>query len=426
MTLQPTRPAPTAADAELLFKEAHQRRRRRRLLIAAIAVVAIAVSTAAIALTGGGDARPAPAAPVVQPPAVKLPGTAPRVAWTDYQGHVHIGSLQTLQQRVVASGSRDPVTSMVVSGSKLFWVAGNFSMLGGPTVMSYDMKTGRVRPFASGDRVLNAVGSTDVFVDAGDPDSYGSLSRYTLQGRLIQRFTYPAGWYLPDPETQGTSSVALAHGAILVQTLPARLGGNRASAEPTKLAVWTPATGQLRVLGDASFLVATYTDSRHADSRVAWLPWSCASTLETCSVQLTDLDRGTTRQISNPLGFGFDMRGAFSPDGKQLAAFARTDSGSYNPATKLNPETRLALIDVGTGTLRLVPGATIEIGEGIGWAQWLPGSRQLIAGGVGGQDGSGAWKANHFLVDSVTRSSTPFSFLHDGQQDVNYSTVVLP
>ena len=79
-----------------------------------------------------------------------------------------------------------------------------------------------------------------------------------------------------------------------------------------------------------------------------------------------------------------------------------------------------------TGTLRLVPGATIEIGEGIGWAQWLPGSRQLIAGGVGGEDGSGVWKANHFLVDSVTRSSTPFSFLRDGQQDVNYSAVVLP
>jgi hypothetical protein len=45
---------------------------------------------------------------------------------------------------------------------------------------------------------------------------------------------------------------------------------------------------------------------------------------------------------------------------------------------------------------------------------------------VEGADAAGIWKTNHFLVDSVTRSAAPFSFLRDGQQDVNYSAVVLP
>ena len=95
---------------------------------------------------------------------------------------------------------------------------------------------------------------------------------------------------------------------------------------------------------------------------------------------MTDLDSGRTRQIRSPLGFGFDYGGGFSADGRQLAVFANTKSGTYNP------ETRLALLDVATGSLRFVPGATIEIGESIGWAQWLPGTSQLIGGGLCGPD----------------------------------------
>ena len=53
-------------------------------------------------------------------------------------------------------------------------------------------------------------------------------------------------------------------------------------------------------------------------------------------------------------------------------------------------------------------------------------SSQLIVGGTSGGDGpSGKREANHFLVDSATLRSTPFSFLPDGEQDVNYSVVVL-
>ena len=171
MTLQPTRPAPAAADVEVLFKEAHQRRRRRRLAMAAITLVVAAVSTAVITLPGGGSTPPAPAAPVARPPAVKLPGTPPRVAWVDYQGNVRIGSLQTHEQRIVASGSARSGDFDGRIRIQAFLGLGQLLGVGGPTVMVYDTATGRVSRFASGDRVFNAAGSTDVFVDAGDPDS---------------------------------------------------------------------------------------------------------------------------------------------------------------------------------------------------------------------------------------------------------------
>jgi hypothetical protein len=422
MTLQSTRPRHSAttasADADLLFQEAHRRRRRRRIITTIVAVMAIGATSAAVALTssGKGHARPPVATRPLPHPTVALPGAPPRVAWVDYQGQVHIGSLRTHQQGVVASGAApgEATISMVASGKLLFWDSG--TGVAYDTVMAYDTATGRVRSFASGVQVFRAVDSTDVFVVSIDGRQ---LARYGLDGRLVKRLPLPDRWYLPDPFGLGTSSPALANGGILVQSQsPVQAETN--GAPPTRLAVWTPATGKFRVLGDFSFPVATYTNALATTSLVAWLPHSCETSFDTCSVHVTDLATGVTRQIRNPLGFGFDTRGAFSPDGRQLAAFAKTNSGNYNP------ETRLALIDVATGTLRAVPGATIAIGEAIAWAQWLPASSRLIVGGTSGQDGSGTWEANHFLVDSTTLRSTPFSFLTDGQRDVNYSAVLLP
>jgi hypothetical protein len=428
-TLLPNRPegpvSSAAGGAEVLFKEARQRRRRRRTLMVAAVVVAIAATTAGVALSGSGPRSAAPA-PVASPAAVLPLGPPPNVAWVDYQGRVHVGSLQTHQQRVVATGSGSPTAAMVASASTLFWVDGGGVVYDKKTrkvrtlargVMAYDTATGRERQFASGSQVFNAVDNTDVLVASDDGRR---LARYGLDGRLVEQFTLPNGWYLPDPFSLGTSSPALAHGQILVYSPGLGQAGTKGSP-PLRLGVWEPATGRVRVFGDSWFMVATYTDSHGADSLIAWLPaTTCVTSNENCALQLTDLASGVTQQIRNPLGFGFDMRGAFSPDGRQLAAFAKTNSGGYNP------ETRLALIDVATGGLRSVPGATIGIGEAVAWAQWLPASTKVVVGGTSGEDGSGKWGANHFLVESTTLRAVPFSFVHDGQQDVNYSAVLLP
>ncbi len=411
MTLQATRPRhPVATEAELLFKEAHQRRRRRRLLISAIAVVAIAIATAAVALSGNGHSSPPPAHAAVQRPAVKLPGTAPRVAWVDYQGRIHIGSLQTRQQRIVASGDTDPVSTLTVAGNKIFWPVR--SEIPSSTIMAYDTATGQLRKFAGGAAVFKAIGSNDVFVDDGND---ATLARYRPDGRMVKRFDLPSGWYL-SYGNWGNSPV-LAHGGILVQSQSAL--GQRSAVQPPKLAVWTPETGAVRPLAQGWIVVATHTDSRGTDSVFAWFPAAC-ETSNNCPLNVTDLGTGRTRQIISPLGFGFDFGGGFSPDGRQLAVFAKSNSGNYNP------ETRMALVDVASGSLRLVPGATVEIGEAIGWAQWLPGTSQLIGGGECGPDGSGSSRPNCFRVDSQTLSAAPLRIAGDVNEDVNYSTAVLP
>jgi hypothetical protein len=422
LTLRPTRAAPSAThDAELLFKEARRRRRRRRILMVLVVAAIAAAGAAAVVMTAGGEGRAA-STPAISHPAVKAIGPPPQVAWVDYQGQVHIGSLPSHQQRVVANGTGSPTISMVASGGTLFWAAEGGVVYDKVTrqlrslprgVMAYDTVTGRVRSFASGGLVFNAVDSTDVFIGSGDTRH---LARYSVDGRLREQFTLPDGWILADGYELGTSTPALSRGGILVQSQPAVQSG-AVKTKPSKLAIWTPATGSIRVLGNL-WAIATYTDTRDSHSLIAGLPAVCESSNSDCLLQITDTATGATRQIRSPLGYGFDFRGAFSPDGRQLAVFAKSNPGYYNPAT------RAALVDVATGSLRLVSGATIGIGESLAWAQWLPGSKELIVGGT--SDDGGLPQANHFLVDSSTRQSTPFRFLTHGDVDVNYSVVVLP
>jgi hypothetical protein len=291
-------------------------------------------------------------------------------------------------------------------------VSGNIT---GGNVFAYDTVTGRLRAFASGQRVFKDAGSTDVFVDPNNADSYASLAKYTVQGRLIQRFTYPGGWYLPDGFALGTSSPALAHDQILVQS-QAMTKFN--AAKVPKLAVWTPATGEVRAFG-YGFVVATYTDNHGAYSLVAWVPAQCLSA-SNCPLEVTDPVTRVTREIRSPLGFGFSWGAAFSPDGSQLAAFAKTDASGYG--TKLKP----VLIDVAARTTRVVSSATISVGDIAAWAQWLPGSERLIVGAPSWDDASGSLRANHFVVETATRRSTSFSFGRDWQHDVYSSVVVLP
>jgi hypothetical protein len=393
------------ADADVLFQEAHERRRRRhrRGMLAAALVLAVGAATVGFGLAARHKSPQHPASRPAGPPTAKQSNRLPQVAWVDYQHQVHIGSLQTHQQHVVSSDGGSPTTPLVVSGDTLFWVApGAMS----PEIMAYDELSGRLRPFAAGTQVFNATGSSDVFVADGNNST---IARYRLDGQLMQRFALPAGWFLPQADERGNAAPAVADGRILVQSQPP-FQTQTSGSQPATLAVWTPTTGKVRPLGAISTTVATFTDSQGDNSLVVWLPETCRAS-NNCMLNLTDLATGTTKRIRSPLGYGFDNGGAFSPDGRQLAVFAKTNPGFSDP------ETRLALIDVTTGSLRLVPGATLAIGEALAWAQWLPRSGQVIVGGL---------QADHFLVDSSTLRSTSFSFLHDGNQDVNYSAVVLP
>jgi hypothetical protein len=404
MTHLAPHPDTPETDVDVLFQEAHQRRRRRRMGFAVVVVVAAGAAAGIFALANPQNSSQHPArAAGPPPPAATKFGPAPLMAWVDYQRDVHIGSLRTHQQRVISSNGGGPTTPLVVSGETIFWVAPGAM---GSDVIAYDTGSGRVRSFAPGTQVFKSVGSSDVFVDDGNNST---VARYRLDGTLVKRFTLPDGWYLLGDEERGNAAPAVAHGGILIQSQPGFPTQTSGSNPPT-VAVWTPANGNVRTLGVVSTVAVTFTDEPGGTTLVAWLPVSCRS-VNDCPLQLTDLTTGATREIRSPLGYGFADGGVFSPDGRQLAVFAKTNPGFTDP------ETRLALVDVATGSLRLVADATLAVGESIAWAQWVPHSGRLIAGGL---------QTNKFLVDSTTLRSTPFSFLRDGYVDVNYSAVVLP
>jgi hypothetical protein len=128
----------------------------------------------------------------------------------------------------------------------------------------------------------------------------------------------------------------------------------------------------------------------------------------------------TTVTVRSPLRHGFTIPGAaFSPDGTQLAVFARTASLSPFRANRSD----LGLVSTSAGSVRLVPGAQLDTTEDAGWAVWLPGGTRLLAGAL---DFS-------YAVDANTRAVRPFFFFPGGADhdimdtpDLNFSSVLLP
>jgi hypothetical protein len=115
--------------------------------------------------------------------------------------------------------------------------------------------------------------------------------------------------------------------------------------------------------------------------------------------------------VRSPLPYGFDIGGAFSPDGSNLAVFVKTNSGVVNPAMQL------ALVNTSTGSLRLIPGVRGEIGESVGWARWLPGGTSVLAGTF-----SSEYRTyNHYLVNTTTGAAKTVDFSTDRDRDVNFS-----
>jgi hypothetical protein len=76
---------------------------------------------------------------------------------------------------------------------------------------------------------------------------------------------------------------------------------------------------------------------------------------------------------------------------------------------------QLAIVSTRTGTTRLVPGARFLLGQDIAWARWLPGGKQLIAGG-----------ASDYIVTPATLAARPLRFRHSADGDIGYSAVIIP
>jgi hypothetical protein len=391
----PRRGTPGAADA--LFAEARRRRRRRRL---AGLAVALALSAAVAFLVARPD-RAAPGASGRGARQVSAPGAAlaGSVAWVDYHGRVHVGDLATGAQQVIARSKAYPAIPLVQAGGRLYWSAPAGAR---GVVQELNPATGRVRFVGAGQGIFSVFASADgrqVFFAPTDTrivelPARGSGARH--------EFTLPPGWYLPYGGSTGVGN------GILVES------GGQTTRAHTVMAVWDPATGELKTIGRDIGVMAASTPPGARYSLLAWLPARCSAG-QNCPLRMTNTATVSTKTMRSPLHHGFAIGGAFSPDGKQLAVFVnRSPLGTGT--------VQLAMVDAGTGAMRLAGAVRLGIGEDRAWALWLPDGRHLLTGGA----------VSSYAVNAATLSARPLYFIHgrdhyiEASQDINYSAVILP
>jgi hypothetical protein len=390
--------APSAAEAEALFAEAHRRRRRRRLA-GGVACLLLAGSAAAGLITawpgdGAGTPHGHPGAAAPRASGFTMPPV--RVAWVDDSGQLHIGDLATRTQRVTATVDASAADPMIVAGGRLFWAGIKENTA---PVREYDIGTGTIRYLPRGNSVFTSADGRHLYI----VQTGTRLIELPADGvGAPRRLALPAGWHM-----SGLLGNWPAAGGIVVYS------SAQYASSTSALAVWNPATGKVKIIGRGLDVIDAYTPPGARYSLLAWTPAGC---LLRCPVGITNTSTLASLTVRSPNRYGFTYgglftSGAFSPDGTRLAVFLNTT----NPRDPYHePISEPAIVNTRTGALQLVRAARLGTYEDVGWARWLPGGHRLI---VGAEVGS-------YAVDAESLSVRAFSF--GPGNDINFSATVLP
>ena len=386
------------AEPEVLFAEARRRRRRRLAGGTAFLLLAGLVATGLVAAWPRHGAL-IPGAPAAgRAPGITLPPA--RVAWVDYGGQLHLGDLATRAQHVVATVDASPADPMILAGGHLYWASTSKNLA---PIRDYDIATGRIRYLARGDSVFASADRRHIYV----VQTATTLIELPAAGiGRPRQLTLPAGWHM----SGGLGNWPVA-GGIIVYSSPA---GQR--RHPATLAIWTPETGQVKIIGRDLDITDTYTPRGASYSLLAWTSHGVLGITNTST--LASLTVRSPRRYGFTYG-GLFSSGAFSPDGRRLAVFVNTTNPQDPYAT---PYSMLGIVNTRTGALRLVGAARLVTTEDVGWARWLPAGNRLIAGA----------EAGSYAVNAVTLAARPFSFSGspgrdvENSGDINFSVTVLP
>ena len=172
------------------------------LLIASVVAVVVSIelgSTAARHL-------PAPALPALPASRGTVTGVVPQVAWSDYDGQLHIGDLSGLTERVVTQTDADPTAALVAVGGAIFWARylnptpkQTVDPILNPTVQRFDRATGETTTLGPGSQVFAVLG----WILRLRRDQLGGACR-VLDGRNEDRKrSAPPRWLVP---TRGGAS----------------------------------------------------------------------------------------------------------------------------------------------------------------------------------------------------------------------------
>ncbi len=380
-------------DAEAIFEQARRRRRRRQRAIAgALSAVLLAGIGSWLAVAGGGGGGPAvrggdrdrPAATTAQSRSDSIARPAVRLAWVDSAGQLNIGDPATGADHAGPVVDDSPTAPLVFAAGRLYWADGNRPVA---PIRDYDIATGKISYLAPGEAVFTSADGRHLYI-ARDASTLLELPADGAGRPAVLRL--PAGWYLSGIGPGWVPTVAQP--GIFVSTSRAPDTAPRGA----RLGIWTPATGQVRVLGVGLSIVAVYTPPAGHYSLIAWVPAGGGMPRDD-SFRITSTATMATVTVRSPLGYGFAAGGspAFSPGGTQLAVFARTATlGSTNGMS------RLAIVSVRTGAVRILPGTALFTTEDAFWALWLPGGRRILAGAVG----------SAYAADPQTLTARPFAF----------------
>lgn len=397
---RPGRKSAAAPDpvAQALFAEARRRRRRIRLAAGAVAATAAVLAIASVLVVRGRTAgwHAGPARPAGSGPRHSAPG--PELIWATPDGRIMIGNLSTLAARQAGNADTDSSAPLVPFGGRVYWVNAAGGYVAGAfwprVVEALDPATGTSTDIGPGEYVFPSATGRRLYVAQTDT-SLTMLSAAGGRVRIAGQLNLPPGWYLP-----GGAGLSVA-GGIVVRSADAPT-----PSHPALIAVWTPATGRVRTLGRAEGAIAAWTPAGGGYSLLAWMPAACR--FPACPGTITNTATWASRTLHSPLGHGFVLGGAFSPDGRRLALFANDSALAGGQAAGL------AVASTVTGAVRLVPGVRMTVGEDADWVRWLPGGASLVV--LANRD---------YLVSARTLTARPFR-LAAGPAAVNFSAELLP
>lgn len=324
-------------EAQLLFKEAKQRRRRLRV-IWVVGVVAIAVVGCAVGFAFGFQDSSPPATEPHSPGAQALPGHLRTgvtlvYAFDDLRIiNADTGSSRTLPMPAPYGSSRD--LGMVRVGSSLLLNRGNTAWLYSSGISGAPTELGRSDGVFRGPNRGEAWIWSQPCLPPYGCSNYNAVQMGSLQlidssgtgiGSPVQ-LPGGAGWY---PTGQANDA------GIILSSQPAY--GNREE-------LWVPLTNRVvRVFSNASVIGAAGNLVVSDSGRYCSIG---------CSVQVTDVKTGTEKSVLLPRGLDVTGDAAISPSGETIALTAAL----RRPARTPYPEA-IALVDVRSGTATLLPGS---------------------------------------------------------------------
>jgi len=413
------RPAAGTFPPEAVIREARQRRRRRWLVaILIVAAFVLAGTTAGLVANGGGKvpAPVSPSTPRAIPPSVRpnhsiLPGTT-QLVWLA-SGGLHLGNPIQGTNRVIAQVDAAATRLVAIGGRVYFFRRGGPDVSaanGGTRIAALDIGSGRVRSLGAGINLTTTTDGRDLL------DSSHLVTLSPTGARLSSEWTVPSGYTLNTYASQHPLA-AVAGGIAIESAHPSPTSGTYG------LAIWYPSRGTIRVLGHDAFVIGSYTRPGSNHSLLAWIDGSGAGA-DVNRLAITDTATMTTRLVSSPLGgvfssavsqYGSDVAefgsnflggGAFSPDGRQLAAFV----SAFRPHDW--PNVQLVLVNPNTGSVQLIANTLIQIGEPAGWATWSPTGSDLFGGSY--REGS---VIQAFALKTGETQATPLTFDKNAADD---------